>query len=97
MVTHDQGWFRAYLDYVQREMGLIRGQLANNHKVVQVHLGGGSPGYIHNRNKCRLISVRKSCAPLHRSLAGVKNASVSCCPCALQLNLTPDTTKLEPS
>ncbi len=45
VITTDQKKSGQYLDYVQREMDLMRGLLTPKRKVVQLHFGGGTPTF----------------------------------------------------
>lgn len=43
IVSRDQERMRVYLDYVKKEVGIVKSMLGHNRRVVQMHWGGGSP------------------------------------------------------
>lgn len=43
IVSRDQERMRRYLDYVKKEVEIVRSMLGQNRRVIQMHWGGGSP------------------------------------------------------
>ncbi|WP_172203021.1 MULTISPECIES: oxygen-independent coproporphyrinogen III oxidase [unclassified Niveibacterium] len=46
IVTKDRSRAERYLRYLDKEMGLVAGQLAGSHDVSQMHWGGGTPTFL---------------------------------------------------
>ena len=49
VVTKDHGRSAKYLRYLDREFGLVAGILEGNRRAEQVHLGGGTPTFLHTK------------------------------------------------
>ena len=46
VISADQSAARKYLDYLDREMALMKAAMDSKRQVVQIHLGGGTPTYL---------------------------------------------------
>jgi oxygen-independent coproporphyrinogen-3 oxidase len=55
LITHHRAKITAYLEYVQREIGLLSTHLSGDRVVVQLHWGGGSPSYLSQAEKLTLM------------------------------------------
>lgn len=55
VITHNRARITAYLEYVQREIGLLRAKLRGDRPVLQLHWGGGSPSYLSCEDKLALM------------------------------------------
>jgi oxygen-independent coproporphyrinogen-3 oxidase len=55
LITHNRSRITAYLEYVQREIGLLSTHLSGDRVVVQLHWGGGSPSYLSQAEKLALM------------------------------------------
>jgi oxygen-independent coproporphyrinogen-3 oxidase len=55
IITHNRARITAYLEYVQREIGLLGTYLSGDRVVVQLHWGGGSPSYLSREDKLALM------------------------------------------
>jgi oxygen-independent coproporphyrinogen-3 oxidase len=71
MVTHDRSKIDTYLDYLGKEMTLLKDQINPQRKVVQLHWGGGTPTHLSPDQIRRLGSMIQNYFELE------KNAEVS--------------------
>lgn len=60
IATKDRGRADRYLDYLEREITLVRGQFKDQPEVSQLHLGGGTPTFLSNAQMERLLSMLKA-------------------------------------
>ncbi len=60
IITQKQGIADRYLDTLEKEITLIRDQLQKAGKVIQLHLGGGTPNYLNSEQMQRLINFLES-------------------------------------
>lgn len=56
-VTHDPGEIDRYLDMLQHEVALTADTMGERRRVQQLHIGGGSPNYLGDRQLVRLMSI----------------------------------------
>lgn len=59
IVTRHKHKADIYLDYLEKEI-VARGKLFSNHKVQQVHLGGGTPSFLSAEQFTRLMELLKT-------------------------------------
>ena len=57
IITKDQDRGDLYLDYLEKEMGLIAAMLHPESEVIQVHFGGGTPTFLKPKQLLRLGSA----------------------------------------
>jgi oxygen-independent coproporphyrinogen-3 oxidase len=57
VITHNREKISTYLDYMHREIGLIRSKITGDRHVLQLHWGGGSPSYLNREEKRQLMQV----------------------------------------
>ena len=60
IATKDRGRADVYLDYLQKEIELVRAEFAAQPEVSQLHLGGGTPTFLTNAQLERLLGMLKS-------------------------------------
>lgn len=60
IVTKDLSRVDTYLDYLAREIWLVRKQFAQTPSVSQLHLGGGTPTFLTNEQLERLMGLLKA-------------------------------------
>jgi oxygen-independent coproporphyrinogen-3 oxidase len=46
LVTHRRETIRRYLDYIEKEIDMVRSLIAPDRRVTQLHWGGGTPSYL---------------------------------------------------
>ena len=46
LITKNRRYVAEYLEYLKKEIDLVAHRIAHRRKVVQIHLGGGSPSYL---------------------------------------------------
>ncbi len=56
-VTHDPAEVDRYLDMLEREIALVASAIGSGRRVQQLHVGGGSPNYLSDRQLVRLMSL----------------------------------------
>lgn len=56
-VTHEPSQIENYLDSLEREMSLLTAGIGERRRVLQLHLGGGSPNYLSELQLVRLASI----------------------------------------
>ncbi len=56
-VTHDPAEVDRYLDMLEREIALVARATASGRRVQQLHVGGGSPNYLSDRQIVRLMTL----------------------------------------
>jgi oxygen-independent coproporphyrinogen-3 oxidase len=59
IATKDRGRADVYLDYLEREIALVRAEFAVAPAVTQLHLGGGTPTFLTNAQLSRLMQMLK--------------------------------------
>ena len=59
-VSHDAAVIDTYLDHLEQEFELVTRDLTQNRKLVQLHLGGGTPNYLTDPQLLRLMSIIES-------------------------------------
>lgn len=59
IATKDRGRADVYLDYLEREIALVRSEFSVAPAVSQVHLGGGTPTFLTNAQLSRLMQMLK--------------------------------------
>lgn len=59
IATKDRGRADVYLDYLEREIALVRAEFAVAPEVTQLHLGGGTPTFLTNVQLSRLMQMLK--------------------------------------
>lgn len=59
IATKDRGRAELYLDYLEREIALVRQEFASAPAVTQLHLGGGTPTFLTNAQLSRLMQMLK--------------------------------------
>ncbi len=60
IATKDRSRADRYLDYLEREIALVRTQFKVQPEVSQLHLGGGTPTFLTNAQMERLLSMLKA-------------------------------------
>lgn len=60
IATKDRARADTYLDYLAREVRLVRKQFAQTPQVSQLHLGGGTPTFLTNEQLERLMGILKA-------------------------------------
>lgn len=55
-ITHNRNKIATYVDYVKREIRLIRDHITGDRPVMQLHWGGGSPSYLSREEKDDLMA-----------------------------------------
>jgi oxygen-independent coproporphyrinogen-3 oxidase len=60
IITKDHGRSAKYLRYLEKEMTLISAHLKGERKVVQLHLGGGTPTFLSDEELQQLMSMLRS-------------------------------------
>ncbi|MGF1571794.1 MAG: oxygen-independent coproporphyrinogen III oxidase [Sumerlaeia bacterium] len=60
IITSKQTVADDYLDVLEKEIKLARKHYKGNGKVIQLHLGGGTPNFLHHQQMDRLISILES-------------------------------------
>lgn len=60
IATKDRGRADVYLDYLEKEIALVRAEFSKQPEVSQLHLGGGTPTFLTNEQLERLLTVLKS-------------------------------------
>ncbi len=60
IATKDRGRADVYLDYLEKEIGLVRAEFLTQPEVSQLHLGGGTPTFLTNAQLERLFGMLKS-------------------------------------
>jgi oxygen-independent coproporphyrinogen-3 oxidase len=75
-ITHDAGKIDAYLDTLEREMDLAVDYLGSGRRVLQLHVGGGTPNYLSDSQLARLIEMIEA----RFRLAGERSACIECNP-----------------
>jgi oxygen-independent coproporphyrinogen III oxidase len=63
IITRKEGIASDYLDYVEREIGLIAKLYHGTGQVIQLHLGGGTPNYLTSSEMRRLGNILESHFP----------------------------------
>jgi oxygen-independent coproporphyrinogen III oxidase len=56
-ITHDSTKIEDYLDTLEREMDLVVGFLGRGRRVLQLHVGGGTPNYLTDGQLARLMDM----------------------------------------
>jgi oxygen-independent coproporphyrinogen-3 oxidase len=59
IATKDRGRADVYLDYLEREIALVRNEFSVAPEVSQLHLGGGTPTFLTNLQLSRLMQMLK--------------------------------------
>lgn len=59
IATKDRGRADVYLDYLEREVALVRAEFAQQPEVSQLHFGGGTPTFLTNAQFERLMAILK--------------------------------------
>ncbi len=59
IATKDRGRADVYLDYLEREIALVRSEFLVAPEVTQLHLGGGTPTFLTNAQLSRLMRMLK--------------------------------------
>ena len=59
IATKDRGRADVYLDYLEREIALVRSEFSVAPEVTQLHLGGGTPTFLTNAQLSRLMQMLK--------------------------------------
>jgi len=59
IATKDRGSADVYLDYLEREIALVRSEFNSAPEVTQLHLGGGTPTFLTNAQLSRLMHILK--------------------------------------
>ena len=59
IATKDRGRADVYLDYLEREIALVRSEFSVAPVVTQLHLGGGTPTFLTNAQLSRLMQMLK--------------------------------------
>jgi oxygen-independent coproporphyrinogen-3 oxidase len=59
IATKDRGRADVYLDYLEREIALVRSEFSVAPAVTQLHLGGGTPTFLTNAQLSRLMQMLK--------------------------------------
>jgi oxygen-independent coproporphyrinogen-3 oxidase len=59
IATKDRGRADVYLDYLEREIALVRAEFSVAPEVTQLHLGGGTPTFLTNAQLSRLVKMLK--------------------------------------
>lgn len=59
IATKDRGRADVYLDYLEREIVLVRSEFSVTPEVTQLHLGGGTPTFLTNAQLSRLMQMLK--------------------------------------
>ena len=59
IATKDRGRADVYLDYLEREIALVRNEFLVAPEVTQLHLGGGTPTFLTNAQLSRLMQMLK--------------------------------------
>lgn len=59
IATKDRGRADVYLDYLEREIALVRNEFSVAPEVSQLHLGGGTPTFLTNTQLSRLMHMLK--------------------------------------
>ncbi len=59
IATKDRGRADVYLDYLEREIALVRSEFSVAPDVTQLHLGGGTPTFLTNAQLSRLLQMLK--------------------------------------
>jgi len=57
LVTHDKDEVTAYLDRLEREIGMVTDIIGTGRRVVQLHWGGGTPNYLKNDQVDRVLGM----------------------------------------
>ena len=60
IITSRYKWADEYLDLLEKEIGLINGQLSNKRPVTQIHLGGGTPNFLKPHQIDRLFEILRA-------------------------------------
>jgi len=63
IITRREGIAAAYLDILEKEVGLIRRHWRGTGQVIQLHLGGGTPNYLSGDEMARLIAILSDAFP----------------------------------
>jgi oxygen-independent coproporphyrinogen-3 oxidase len=60
IITKDHGRVTEYLNYLDKEMALVAARIGADRKVVQLHLGGGTPTFFTSDELRRLMTMLRS-------------------------------------
>lgn len=63
IISRREGIASAYLDVLEKEVEIIRSHWHGAGKVIQLHLGGGTPNYLTSDEMARLISILNGAFP----------------------------------
>lgn len=63
IITRQEGIAGKYLDVLEKEVALIRGHWRGTGKVIQLHLGGGTPNYLTSDEMARLTAILENAFP----------------------------------
>jgi oxygen-independent coproporphyrinogen-3 oxidase len=61
IATKDRARADIYLDYLEKEVSLVRAEFSNQPEVSQLHLGGGTPTFLTNEQLERLAVSSTKC------------------------------------
>lgn len=56
-VSHDPATIDRYLDSLEREFGMVTERIGTRRRVAQLHVGGGTPNYLSERQLVRLAAL----------------------------------------
>lgn len=61
VITHEAAPIDRYLDSLERELTMVSQTAGNSRPLQQIHLGGGSPNYLNDRQLVRLMAMIDDC------------------------------------